>query len=243
MYIYGIHPVIEALRAGKNFERILLRRGLEGSNYKELMNLVGERGVPYAYVPVEKLDRTVRGVDNQGVVGVLSEIVYCDLEEMVNNALARSEDALLVLLDGVSDVRNLGAVARTLECAGGTGLILPARGGAAVNADAVKTSAGALMRLDVCRSDNLKVAALYLKQAGFRLVAATEKCEDSLYDCDLRGPVALVMGSEERGISPAMLGLCDARVRIPMSGEISSLNVSVAAAIVLYEAVRQRRPR
>ena len=159
---------------------------------------------------------------------------------MVNNALARSENPLLVILDGVSDVRNLGAIARSLECAGGQGVIVPAKGGAAINADAVKASAGALMRIDTCKVPNLRVAAYYLKQSGFRLVAATEKVDKLIYDVDMTGPCAIIMGSEGKGISQSMLELADEKAAIPMSGEITSLNVSVAAAVLMYEAVRQR---
>ena len=148
--------------------------------------------------------------------------------------------SILVILDGVSDVRNLGAIARSLECAGGQGIIVPAKGGAAINADAIKASAGALMRMDTCKVSNLRVAAYYLKQSGFRLVAATEKTDRLIYDVDMTGPVAIIMGSEGKGISQAMLDLADDKAAIPMSGEITSLNVSVASAILMYEAVRQR---
>ena len=145
-----------------------------------------------------------------------------------------------MILDGVSDVRNLGAIARSLECAGGNGIIVPAKGGAAINADAVKASAGALLRMDTCKVSNLRVAAYYLKQSGFRLVAATEKVDRLIYDVDLTGPCAIIMGSEGKGISQSMLDLADEKAAIPMAGEISSLNVSVASGILMYEAVRQR---
>ena len=143
-------------------------------------------------------------------------------------------------LDGVSDVRNLGAIARTLECAGGRGIIVPAKGGAAINGEAIKASAGALLRIDTCKVPNLRLAAYQLKQNGFRLIAATEKTDRSIYDTDLRGPIAIIMGSEGKGISDAMLGLCDEKAAIPMAGQTGSLNVSVATAVVLYEAVRQK---
>ena len=158
----------------------------------------------------------------------------------MNNALGRCENPILVILDGVSDVRNLGAIARSLECAGGHGIIVPAKGGAAINADAVKASAGALMRMDTCKVSNLRVAAYYLQQSGFKLVAATEKTDKLIYDVDLTGPVAIIMGSEGKGISQSMLDLADEKAAIPMAGEITSLNVSVASAVLMYEAVRQR---
>ena len=239
-YLLGMHPVIEALKAGRRFDKVLLKTGLEGSQFKELMTLINEREIPYQWVPVERLNRSVRGA-HQGVIAYLTQIDYVDIETLVNNALALSDSPLLVILDGVSDVRNLGAIARTLECAGGQGIIVPAKGGAAINADAVKASAGALMRIDTCRVPNLRLAAYYLKQSGFRIVAATEKVDSLLYDARLTGPLAIVVGAEGTGISRSMLELADEKVAIPMAGEISSLNVSVAASVLLYEAVRQRR--
>ncbi len=238
-YLFGMHPVIEALKAGKKFDKVLLKQGLEGPQFRELITLLGERDVPYQYVPVEKLNRSVKGA-HQGVIAYISQIDYVELEELVNNALATSENPLLVMLDGVSDVRNLGAIARTLECAGGRGVIVPAKGGAAINADAVKASAGALMRIDTCKVNNLKFAACYLKQSGFRIVCATEKVDRLMYDANLTGPLAIVMGSEGDGISKGMLDLADDKVAIPMAGGISSLNVSVATSVILYESVRQR---
>ena len=237
--LFGIHPVLEAIRAGKKIEKVLLKQGMEGPAFRELITCIGENDIPYQYVPVEKLNREVRGA-HQGVVALLAEIEYVDIETLVNNALATSEEPVLVILDGVSDVRNLGAIARTLECCGGKGIIVPAKGGAAVNAEAVKASAGALLRIDTSKVPNLRLAAYLLKQNGFKLVAATEKAAGSLYETDLRGPLAIVMGSEGKGISDSLLSLCDERCAIPMVGEISSLNVSVATAIVLYEAFRQK---
>ena len=239
-YLFGMHPVIEALKAGKKIDKVLLKQGLEGPQFRELSALLGEQGIPYQYVPVEKLNRAVRGA-HQGVIAYISQIDYVDIETLVNNALALSDNPLLVILDGVSDVRNLGAIARTLECAGGQGIIVPAKGGAAINADAVKASAGALMRIDTCKVPNLRLAAYYLQQSGFRIVAATEKVDRLIYEARLTGPLAIVMGSEGDGISKSMLELADDKVAIPMAGEISSLNVSVATSVILYEAVRQRK--
>lgn len=238
-YLFGFHPVMEAVRAGKAFDKVLLRQGMDGPQYRELMPLLKSAGIPVQFVPVEKLNRAVRGA-HQGVVAYISQIDYVDYDVLINNALARSSSPLIVILDGVSDVRNLGAIARTLECAGGNGIILPAKGGAAINADAIKASAGALMRMDVAKVPNLRLAAYYLKQSGFKLLAATEKVEKRIYDADMTGPCAIIMGSEGKGISSSMLELSDERISIPMSGDISSLNVSVAAAVVLFEAVRQR---
>ena len=238
-YLFGMHPVIEAVKAGKKFDKVLLKQGLEGPQFRELMELLKEKEIPFQFVPGEKLNRSVRG-SHQGVLAYISTIEYVDIEQFVDNALGRSTSPLVIILDGVSDVRNLGAIARSLECAGGQGIIVPAKGGAAINADAVKASAGALMRIDTCKVPNLRVAAYYLKQSGFRIIAATEKVDRLIYDVDMTGPCAIVMGSEGKGISQSMLDLADEKAALPMTGEISSLNVSVAAAVMMYEAVRQR---
>ena len=238
-YLFGMHPVLEAVKAGKKFDKVLLKQGPEGAQFRELMELLKINEIPFQCVPGERLNRAVRG-SHQGVLAYLSQIEYVDIEQLVNNALGSSDNPLLVILDGVSDVRNLGAIARSLECAGGCGIIVPAKGGAAINAEAVKASAGALMRIDTCKVSNLRVAAYYLQQSGFKLIAATEKTDNLIYDVDMTGPCAIIMGSEGKGISQSMLALADERAAIPMPGEITSLNVSVASAIFMYEAVRQR---
>jgi len=239
-YIYGMRPVTEAVRNGRKFEKVLFKQGMEGVQYRELLELLTANNIPFQFVPFQKLNSLVKGA-HQGVVAYISQIDYVPFEEMIELAMSRKEAPLFVLLDGVSDVRNFGAIARTAECAGVDGIILPAKGGAAINADAVKTSAGALLRIPTAKVTNLKLPLYYLLESGFQVVAATEKAETSLYDVNFRKPTALVMGSEQKGISPAVLDLCTAEARIPMMGEIGSLNVSVAAAIVLYEAVRQRQ--
>ena len=238
-YLFGMHPVLEAVKAGKKFDKVLLKQGLEGAQFRELLELLKANAIPFQFVPSEKLNRAVKG-SHQGVLAYISQVDYVDIEQLVNNALGMREDPLLVILDGVSDVRNLGAIARSLECAGGSGIIVPAKGGAAINADAVKASAGALLRIDTCKVPNLRVAAYYLKQSGFKLIAATEKTENLMYDVDMTGPCAVIMGSEGKGISQSMLDLADEKAAIPMAGEITSLNVSVASAVLMYEAVRQR---
>ncbi len=238
-YLYGMHPVMEALKSGRRFEKVLLKQGLEGQQFRELMDILNNDSIPFQFVPAERLNRMVRGV-HQGVVACLSSIDYVDLEEMVNNALSGSDNPIILILDGVSDVRNLGAVARSLECAGGQGIIVPAKGGAAINADALKASAGALFRIDTCKVPNLRLAVYYLKQNGFKIIAATEKTDHLIYDVDMKGPCAIVMGSEGKGVSKTMLDMADEKAAIPLKGEISSLNVSVAASVILFEAVRQR---
>lgn len=238
-YLFGMHPVIEALRSGKKFDKILLKTGLEGPQYRELMELVNAAEIPYQWVPVEKLNRTTKGA-HQGVIAFVAQIDYVDIEQMINNALGRTMNPLIMILDGVSDVRNLGAIARTLEVAGGQGIIVPAKGGAAINAEAVKASAGALMRIDTCKVSNLRLAIFALQQAGFKIVASSEKAEKLIYDVDMTGPTAIIMGSEGDGISKSILSLSDEMAKIPQFGEIGSLNVSVASALVAFEAVRQR---
>lgn len=239
-YIYGMRAVTEAVRSGRKFEKVLFKQGMEGAQYRELLDALMQNDIPFQFVPFQKLNSLVKGA-HQGVVAYISQIDYVPYEEMIELAMSRKEAPLFLLLDGVSDVRNFGAIARTAECAGVDGIILPAKGGAAINADAVKTSAGALLRVPTAKVTNLKLPLYYLLEYGFQVVAATEKAETSLYDVKFRKPTAIVMGSEQKGISPAVLDLCTAEARIPMMGEIGSLNVSVAAAIVLYEAVRQRQ--
>jgi len=238
-YLYGMHPVIEALRSGKKFDKVLVKSGLEGSQYRDLMMLLGKMEIPYQFVPVEKLNRTVRGA-HQGVVAFIARIDYVKIDSLITNALSKTESPLVMMLDGVSDVRNLGAIARSLEVAGGLGIIVPAKGGAAINAEAVKASAGALMRLDCCKVSNLREAVFSLQEAGFRIVAASEKAGKSIWETDLTGPVAVIMGSEGEGISKGMLALADECAKIPQVGEIGSLNVSVASALIAFEALRQK---
>lgn len=238
-YLFGMHPVIEALRSGRKFDKILLKTGLEGPQYRELMELVNAASIPYQWVTVEKLNRTVKGA-HQGVVAFVAQIEYVEIDKLIENALARTSNPMFMLLDGVSDVRNLGAIARTLEVAGGQGIIVPAKGGAAINAEAVKASAGALMRLGTSKVSNLRLAVFSLQQAGFKIVAASEKADKLIYDVDLTGPVAIIMGSEGEGISKGLLELADETAKIPQQGEIGSLNVSVASALFAFEAVRQR---
>ena len=238
-HLYGMHPVLEAVLSGRQIEKVLLKNGLEGQQFRQLLTELDSRGIPFQFVPAERLQH-FRGGKNQGVVAFLARIDYVPLEEMVDRAMMGNPAPVFVMLDGVSDVRNLGAIARTAECAGAGGIILPAKGGAAINADGVKASAGALLRIDVCKSKNLRIPIYYLKEKGFQIVAATEKAEELIYQVDMKKPTAFVMGSEGRGISDSVLSLCDVRARIPMAGEIGSLNVSVAASVMLFEAVRQR---
>lgn len=238
-YLFGMRPVMEAVLADKKIEKVMFRQGLEGPQFRELMEVLQRKEIPAQFVPVERLNRVCRG-NHQGVIAFFSQIDYMPLEEMVDAAMAKSENPVFVLLDGVSDVRNFGAIARTAECAGVAGIILPAKGGAAINAEAIKASAGALVRINACKVQNLRLALIYLQSMGFQIVGATEKGPDTIYDVDFKKPTALVMGSEGHGISDSVQMFCDVKASIPMAGEIGSLNVSVATAVCLFEAVRQR---
>ncbi len=238
-YLYGMHPVTDAVRQGRKFEKILFKKGLEGEQFRVLLEEVTQRGIPYQFVPVEKMNRLVKGA-HQGVIAYLAQIEYVPFEEMVEAALSRKAHPVFLVLDGISDVRNLGAIARSAECAGVDGIVVPARGSAAINADAVKTSAGALLRIPTARVANLRTALYYFRDSEFQIVAVSEKAEDTMYDVNLRKATVLVMGSEGTGISEPVLSLCTVGARIPMVGETGSLNVSVATAVLLFEVVRQR---
>jgi 23S rRNA (guanosine2251-2'-O)-methyltransferase len=238
-YLYGMHPVTDAVRQGRKFEKILFKKGLEGEQFRVLLEEVTQREIPYQFVPVEKMNRLVKGA-HQGVIAYLAQIEYVPFEEMVEAALSRKAHPVFLVLDGISDVRNLGAIARSAECAGVDGIVVPAKGSAAINADAVKTSAGALLRIPTARVANLRTALYYFRDSEFQIVAVSEKAEDTMYDVNLRKATVLVMGSEGTGISEPVLSLCTVGARIPMVGETGSLNVSVATAVLLFEVVRQR---
>jgi 23S rRNA (guanosine2251-2'-O)-methyltransferase len=235
-----MHPVTEAVLSGKSIEKEVFKQGLEGPQFRNLMALLKEKDVPCQFVPAERLNKIDKGGRSQGVVAYMAQIDYTPFEEAVENAFRKSDAPVFVMLDGVSDVRNLGAIARTAECAGVSAIILPAKGGAAINAEAIKVSAGALLRIDTCKTQNLRIPIYYLKERGFQVVAATEKTDSLIYEADFKQPTVIVMGSEGKGISDSVMKLCDAKVKIPMHGEIESLNVSVATSIILFEVVRQR---
>ncbi len=238
--IFGIHPVMEAIQAGRDMDRVLIRRGAGSEQMKKIISLVSGRGIPIQRVPVEKLNRLTSG-NHQGVVAWLSRISYGNIETMLPSIFEAGEDPLLLILDGVSDVRNFGAIARSAEGAGAHAIIIPVSGSAPVNADAIRTSAGALHRIPVCRVRDMRGTVRFLRDSGLRITAATEKSDTVLFETDLSGPAAIIMGSEEKGISATLLSEAHQRVSIPMSGAIASLNVSVAAGIILFEVLRQRR--
>ena len=236
--IFGIRPVVEAIEAGREIEELYIRKGAEGQLMTELRDLCLRHRVHVQEVPVEKLNRLVRG-NHQGVVAQIAAIAYVQLDDILER-VPDDETPLVVVFDGVTDVRNFGAIARSAECAGAHGLIAPLKNSAPVNAEAIRASAGALTTIPVCRVGSIRNTIKTLQAEGFQVVAATEKSRKLLYDADLRRPTALVMGAEETGISKEVLKLCDERLAIPLIGRIESLNVSAAAAVMLFEVVRQR---
>lgn len=238
-YIYGIRAVIEAAEAGKEFDKVLISNTLQSALAPELMTALKSRGILIQKVPVEKIDRITRR-NHQGVLAILSAVSYCSLATLVPTLFEEGKTPLIVMLDGVTDVRNFGAIARTCECAGVDAVVIARRGGASVTADAMKTSAGALAYLPICRENSIINAVKFLRDCGFQIVAATEKSDIPYTRADFTLPTAIVMGAEDTGISEDVLRFSTARVAIPERGHISSLNVSVAAGVMIYEAVRQR---
>ena len=239
--IFGIRPVIEAIKAGKTLEKLFIQNDLSGPLISELRKLIKDNNIVFSHVPIQKLNKLTRNDSNhQGVVATTTPIEIHDIEDLVNGLIADKKNPLLMLLDNITDVRNFGAICRTAECAGVNAIVIPSRGSASINGDAIKTSAGALHRIPVCKVSNLTDAVFLLQELDIQIVGCTEKTEATIYDTDYTKPTAIIMGSEDRGISNQLLRLCDHKAKIPMSGSISSLNVSVAAGIILYEAVKQR---
>jgi 23S rRNA (guanosine2251-2'-O)-methyltransferase len=237
--IFGTRAIIEAIRSGKEIERLLVQKGLSNPLHNELLQEATSHNVPITKVPVEKLNFITRK-NHQGAICFLSPITYASLDNIIQNAYQNGKAPFLLILDRVTDVRNFGAIARTAECAGVDGLIIPDKGSAQISSDAMKTSAGALNFIPVCRESNLKNTINYLKESGIQVVACTEKTDKLIYELDLTIPTAIIMGSEEDGISAEYLKLANEKAKIPLSGQIDSLNVSVAAAITIYEGNRQR---
>lgn len=238
--IFGIRAVIEAIQAGSEIDKILVRRDMTSELSRELFSALNGLEVPVQKVPLEKLNR-ITLKNHQGVIAFISPVVYQHIEDIVPSIYEEGRMPFIVVLDGVTDVRNFGAIARTCECAGVDAIVVPVKGGAALNGDAVKTSAGALLKIPVCREHNLINAVRYLSSSGIKVLAASEKATQNYSDISMTEPVAIVMGAEDEGVSPEILRMCDEMMRIPMLGTIESLNVSVAAGVLIYEAVRQRK--
>lgn len=238
-FIFGIRAVIEAIESGKEIDKILIQRGISGELFNQLRKALRGTETPFQLVPAEKI-RRITSKNHQGVIAFMSEVTYYRTEDLLPRVFDEGRIPLVLVLDRVTDVRNFGAIARSAECAGVDFIVIPSRGSAQINADAIKTSAGALHRVRVCREHNLKQTLQYLKEYGLRVIACHEKTDKLIYDAGLREPAAIIMGSEENGISGEYLKLCDYSVKIPMKGQTASLNVSVATGIVLFEAIRQR---
>jgi 23S rRNA (guanosine2251-2'-O)-methyltransferase len=237
--IFGIRAVIEAVEAGKEIDKVIVKRELQGDLFRELSAVLKAHDIPMQKVPVERIDRFTRK-NHQGVIAFLPAVSYERLEDIIPFLYEQGKDPFIVLLDGLTDVRNFGAIARTCEVAGVDAIVIPARGSVTVNADAVKTSAGALLKIPVCKENSLKDAIQFLKNSGVKVVAATERAAQIYTEVDYACPVAIVMGAEDVGVSPENLRICDELVKIPQFGSIASLNVSVATGVLIYEVVRQR---
>lgn len=237
--VFGIRAVIEAIESGKQVDKVLMKKDLGGELARELLSVTREYNVPVQRVPVERINKVTRK-NHQGVIAFMAAVDYYHVDDIVPALYDEGINPLVVVLDGVTDVRNFGAIARTCECAGVNCIVIPERNSVSVNADAVKTSAGALNYLPVCRERNLVKAVQYLRDSGFKVMGASEKTDLNYTKADFTGPVAIVLGAEDTGISTDVLKLCDTLVAIPEFGQINSLNVSVAGGIMIYELVRQR---
>ncbi len=235
--IFGIRAVEEAIDAGKEIDKIFIKKGLQGELFKGFFKKLQEQDIPFQYVPIEKLNR-ISQKNHQGVIAYISPIVYDDIEQIIPTLYDEGKEPFILVLDGVTDVRNFGAIARSAECAGVNAIVIPIKGGASVNADAIKTSAGALHNTPVCRVYSLVDTVTFLKNSGIKIVAATEKGADDYTEADYSGPKCLIMGAEDTGISEEVLNIADIFSKIPVKGKIKSLNVSVASGIMLYEMLK-----
>ncbi|GAB3660607.1 23S rRNA (guanosine(2251)-2'-O)-methyltransferase RlmB [Echinicola sediminis] len=239
-FIFGTRAVMEALHAQKDIDKILVNKELNNDLIKEMLSIAKKERVPVVRVPEAKLNRITRK-NHQGVVAHMSAIQYASLDNVIEECFSKGVDPLILVLDRITDVRNFGAIARTAECAGVHAIVIPEKGAAQINSDAVKTSAGALNFLPVCRARNLHFMVKDLKKMGLNIISCTEKTERDMYEADFTVPTAIIMGSEEDGISDDLMQLSDEFVRIPMAGNIESLNVSVASGVLIYEVIRQRK--
>ncbi len=238
--IFGIRAIIEAIESGSSINKVYLQKGLRGDLFYQLEKLTKKNKISTSLVPAEKLDRLSKHNNHQGAVAKIAPIEFSDLDSLINDTLENNNTPLFLLLDQVSDVRNFGAIIRTAECTGVNGIIIPKSGSAPVNAETIKTSAGAAFKIPICKVDHIKDAIFHLKSADIKLVSATEKTEDLIYDVNFNQPIGIIMGSEHKGVSSSVLKLSDYKAKLPLLGEIESLNVSVACGAFLYEAIRQR---
>ena len=237
--IYGFRPILEAIESGKTIDKVLIQKSLQGDLFKDLFIKVRHHKIPFQYVPVEKLNKITRG-NHQGVIAFLSAIEYQSIFDIVPTIFETGRNPFIIILDKITDVRNIGAIARSAECAGVDAIVLPLKGGAQLNDDAVKSSCGALFKVPICRHSNLVEVINFLKESGIEIVGVYEKAKKMYFDKDLTAPVCIIMGNEYEGIAWDYLRECNDSIKIPMVGTIDSLNVSVATGVVLFEVVRQR---
>ncbi len=238
-FIFGLRPVMEAIEAGKTIDKIFIQGGLQGEIYADLKKLLKKYNIRPNTVPIEKLNRFTRK-NHQGVVAFISEIPFYKVEDLLPQIFEEGKIPFFLILDRLTDVRNFGAIARTAECVGIDAIVIPDKGAAPINSDAIKTSAGALYNVKICKENNLAHVVDFLQQSGVTVFAATEKAEKLIYDVDFSEPCAIVMGNEETGISKEVLHHADEKIKLPITGKTQSLNVSVACGAILYEAVRQK---
>ena len=237
--IFGIRAVIEAIKSGKTIDKVFVQKGLKGDLFHELESLLKSDRISTSFVPIEKLNR-LSPKNHQGVIAMISPVEFHDLDTLVLNVIESGKTPLFLILDEISDVRNFGAIIRTAECTGVSGIIIQKKGAAPINGDTIKTSAGAVFKVPICKVDHIKDALFHMQASGIKVIAATEKTEYPLYDIDFKNPCAIIMGSEGKGINPSILKLVDEKAKLPLLGTIESLNVSVACGAFLYEVVRQR---
>ncbi len=238
-FIFGIRAVIEAIDAGRDIDKVLIKTGLNNELSRELYSLLRKRGVPYQFVPEQKINRVTRK-NHQGVLAFISPITFYNIEEIVTSLFENGKNPFIIVLDGITDVRNFGAIVRVAECGGADAILIPTKASVQINADAVKTSAGALHHIPICRTNNLRKSVNILKNSGLQIISATEKAVDNYYKSNLKIPTAIIMGGEDKGISKELLKISDYLIKIPILGNIKSLNVSVSAGILIYELVKQR---
>lgn len=238
-HIFGIRAILEAIRNKKEIDKVFIQKEAQGNLMKDLLGALKKENINFSYVPVEKLNR-LTSQNHQGAVATISPVKFYDMETLISQVTESGKMPLFLILDQLSDARNFGAIIRTAECTGVNGIIVQKAGSAPVNGDTVKTSAGAVFNIPICKVEHIKDAIFYLQGSGIKTVAATEKTEDSIYDINFNEPVAIIMGSEDRGINPSVLKIVDEKAKLPMYGTIGSLNVSVACGAFLYETVRQR---
>lgn len=237
--VFGIRAIIEAIQSGTIIDKVFIQKDFNSDLMKELLRVIKQKNINFSYVPAEKLNK-LSSKNHQGAVATISPISFVQIEELIETVLDKNDKPLFLILDQLSDARNFGAIIRTAECTGVDGIIIQKQGSAPVNGDTIKTSAGAVFNIPICKVDHIKDAIFHLQASGIKTIAATEKTENNIYDINFNTPVAIIMGSEDRGINPSVLKIVDEKAKLPMFGNIGSLNVSVACGAFLYEAIRQR---